>query len=490
MSLRPVVIEQFPGLDLRRDPGDSAGAIDLANVTLEPGRVRVRDGSALLATLDATNFGVTFMSPVYWGTGTPVTAVVVQNPSGPQLYALKINGTSVSFSTGLGSPPNAGASSVSVGTTSGSFLYVGFTGHVFQWNGTAWSDVTGTIGFNLDVLALSPTDNRLVACTVDTVRFSNPGAPTTFAANNFVLLTPGDGEYIQSAVTFNNQVFIFKNTKFFVFYGNSTDSTGSPIFNYRAVASGIGVRPGNVAINPHPQSVCVADDGVYFIGARGIYRTTGGAPVLMSQKIQPYFNFVANSYWQGGSWPAFSDAERLMWLDGKLYFSTGTGIFVWDRDLDAWSWWNLPVGGLGSLPHQVTSGDPAVLCYGSAAAVGASTTVKRMDLTLTADAGTAIVSRYRLPFETYGTPGEKRMREVIVEGSGALTVGVTAYWSSTGITKALALGIAPAINDDRMHNAWRGRAFSLQLSAASGAWSVNRVQASVADAVRPVNVTV
>jgi hypothetical protein len=41
-----------------------------------------------------------------------------------------------------------------------------------------------------------------------------------------------------------------------------------------------------------------------------------------------------------------------------------------------------------------------------------------------------------------------------------------------------------------MHNAWRGRAFSLQLSAASGAWAVNRVQANVADAVRPVSVTI
>ena len=65
MSLRPVVIEQFPGLDLRQDPGESAGAIDMANITLEPGRVRVRDGTSLLYTPATTPNNFYYLSQMF-----------------------------------------------------------------------------------------------------------------------------------------------------------------------------------------------------------------------------------------------------------------------------------------------------------------------------------------------------------------------------------------------------------------------------------------
>jgi hypothetical protein len=65
VSLRPVTIEQFPGLDLRQDPGDAAGAIDLANITLEPGRVRVRDGTSLLYTPATTPNNFYYLSQMF-----------------------------------------------------------------------------------------------------------------------------------------------------------------------------------------------------------------------------------------------------------------------------------------------------------------------------------------------------------------------------------------------------------------------------------------
>ena len=488
MSLRPVVIEQFPGLDLRQDPGDSAGAIDMANITLEPGRVRVRDGTSLLYTPATTPNNFYYLSQMFDdGVGRCIVGAVSNGAA--NLLAIR-PGTGLVASIGA-TINQAGCSGTTFGTPSVTRFYLANPGqsHLFEWTGAAWSDVTGSSPAGaVDVVAVSPGDNRLVviASPIHKVSFSNPGVALTFGANDFVQLTPGDGEFIQAAYVFNNQLFIFKQTKFFVFYGNSTDSTGNPIFNYRTVNTGIGISESYFV--PRPQAACVGDDGIYFIGPGGIYRTSGGPAVRISQALQPWFDGTTGPYWAGPVRVSTNaDMQRLAWLNGKLYYSTPDCIFVWDRALNAWSWWNFAVTAMGSSSTNNVASSPAYLALG---ALGAPSNIRLVRPTLTTDNGTAIVSRYRLPFETYGQPGQKRIREVIVEGSGAPTISVTADWSSAGITKALTLGTAPAISKDRMHNAWRGRAFSLQLSASSGAWAVNRVQANVADAVRPVSVTV
>jgi hypothetical protein len=487
VSLRPVVIEQFPGLDLRQDPGDATGAIDLANVTLESGRVRTRDGTSLFATPFASTNGVAFLSQFAGAGGAVPQLISLALIGANNLAAISAAGATIATTT-VAAPAAQGASGVAIGTPAAAFYYVAAGLQWFQWSGAAW---TGPLAApaNPVVLSVSPSDNRLILIGgngLTTAYFSDPGAPTTFGANNYVVLTPGDGEYIMGAAVFNNQTFVFKQSKFFVFYGTSTDSTGNPIFNYRTIDTGIGVTANS---QPVPQSVCSSEFGVFFVGARGIYVTTGAAPVLISQKIQPFFDATTGPYWQGGNWNPVTATARLAWSNGRLYFSTGSGVFVWNRALDAWSWWNLSVGSVGAMAQQNNVGAPATVMFGAISGTPGNTIVK-VAVGVTTDNGTAIVSRYRLPFETYGNPGEKRIREVVVEGTGTPTIGVTADWSSTGISKALTLGTSPAINDDRMHNAWRGRAFSLQLSAASGAWAVNRMQANVADAVRPVSVTV
>jgi hypothetical protein len=487
--LRPVVIEQFPGLDLRQDPGDSRGAIDLANVTIETGRIRTRDGSSLFYTPATTPNNFYYLSPLFID-GAGNRCIIGGLDLGTANFVAIRPGTGLIASI-AGALDSNGASGVAYGTPTGSRYYVASasSNRIYEWSGTAWTDVTASIPSvgGAAVLGLNPGDNRLVISVSSRVYFSNPGVALAFGANNYVDLTPGDGETVQAMYVFNNQLFVFKQSRFFVFYGTSTDSTGNPIFNYRTVDTGIGVSEAFVV--SRPQSTCVGDDGIYFVGPGGIYRTTGGPPVLMSAALQPFFDFTPPTYWTGAIRSSFNAGlQRLMWLNGKLYYSTSDGIFVWDRALNSWSWWNIKAGALGSCSTTSATNSPTYLAIGGNSA--GSSTITLVRPTLTTDNGTAIVSRYRLPFETYGNPAEKRIREVIVEGSGAPTLGVTADWSSTGITKALTLGTAPALNDDRMHNAWRGRAFSIQLSAASGAWAVNRVQANVADAVRPVSVTI
>jgi hypothetical protein len=491
VSLRPVTIEQFPGLDLRADPGDSRGAIDLSNVVMEPARLRTRDGSSTLFTLPANPDGIYHLSESF-PAGISAIPTTILSSSGFSSTLVAVTAAGASVTTPSGGGILSGFSSVAMGTPTATQCYVAAAG-LLVFNGTTWTNVSPGSGLGIgpvcSVLALYPVDNRMMACDQSVVYFSDPGAPATFTGSNYLLVTPGDGETIQGAATFNNQVFVFKTSKFFIFYGTSIDSTGKPIFNYRMVDTGIGASGGLTFFTHHPGHVVAGDDGVYFLSTRGIYKTTGGAPVCISGKLQAWFDGTASPFWPGAAWNPASDSCKLMWVNGKLYFSTGTtagnGIFVWDRDLDTWSWWNLTVSALGSLPRSNTSSQ-LQLTFGFTN----QRTLRVMGPGLTDDSGAAIVSRYRLPFETYGNPGEKRIRETIVEGTGTPTVQWSRDWGSPVTGSTVTLGTSPAVAVGRQRLAIRGRAFSLQLGAASGAWAVNRVQPNIGEGVRGVEVTV
>lgn len=479
MGLSPVVIEQFPGLDLRADPGDSRGAIDLLNVTIEPGRVRVRDGMSSLIT------GLTQI--IYASAAQGDAHIIVADQTNPitigaytragALVSSYTNGTITDFS------------GVNIGVTGGSRFYLvqGATSPVRQWNGLAWSSPAG-FPANPRIASLSPVDNRLVICVNGaTVWFSDPGAPTTFGANNFVTLVPGDGEEIQSAAVFNNQLFVFKKTKFFVFYGNSTDSTGSPVFNYRAVNAGRGSIKQSTAV--------VGPDGVYFAATDGIYKTTGGPPVCVSRVLDPLFLGGASSFWQSGSvspsgiGSGLSTGASMAFVGTTLYvLATSSLTLAYDTRYNAWTAWKVGASNnnwaLAGLPANTGSGIPEQAVF----AVGG--TLLKVASGVTTDNGTAIVSRYRLPFETYGTPGEKRIRETILEGTGTPTVQWSDDWGALTTGSAVTLGTSPAVAVGRQRLAQRGRAFSLQLGAASGAWAVNRVQVNVGEGIRGAEVTI
>jgi hypothetical protein len=100
------------------------------------------------------------------------------------------------------------------------------------------------------------------------------------------------------------------------------------------------------------------------------------------------------------------------------------------------------------------------------------------------------VSRYRLPFEDYGSPRRKRLRETILEGTGTVTAQWSKDWGALTTGSSVALGTAPAIATARQRLAMLGNSFSLQLGASSGAWAVNRVQANVSDALAGPEITV
>lgn len=486
MGLTPVAIEEFPGLDLREDPGPGSrrGAIDLLNVTIDPGVVRVRDGSTLFYT--GASSPIKYLATFAASTGQQLIAA---NFAGA-CWAVNSAGTLVAAST-ISNPLSV--SGVALGTPTNNFFYMVGTGAVVKrWDGATWTSPAG-MPANSTVVSISPADNRLaVADSGSKLWFSDPGAPETFGASNFVQLTPGDGESIVAMCVFNNQLFVFKETKFFVFYGNSTDSTGSPVFNYRTVNTGIGMRTNAASSALAAHCFCVGPKAIYFHGSYGIYATSGGTPALISQAIQPFFTGVSSPYWQGGSIVGASTSTvplDMEWVDDKLYVSysvpAGGIVLVLDTGQDKWTAWSMAglAQGLSGIKAASTDIENS-LAYGTTGGLILRTTVGAAT-----DNGTAIVSRYRLPFENYGSPGEKRLRETIVEGVGAPTVQWSRDWGSLVTGSAVQLGTSPAIGYGRQRLAIRGRAFSLQLGAASGAWQVNRVQANVAGLPRQPEVT-
>jgi hypothetical protein len=283
--------------------------------------------------------------------------------------------------------------------------------------------------------------------------------------------------------------FVFKYSKFFVFYGNSTDSAGNSIFNYRTV-DGVGMRStGGVSI----QTAVAREDGVYFISPKGVYRTTGGPPTKVSGALNPLFQSPAGSFFThassiplgGGVHGAAEWGNRILFSIGATDGVSGTEmVLAYYPDADDWSVWKFPAGwyvvGSHSSGLGTDANDPSLLLR----AVGGPGLgqVQQTSSAVTADAGTAIVSRYRSGFYSpIGSPSQEcTIRESILEGIGTPSYSVSRDFGSVptsggGAKTAVTLGTSPAYAQGRHRVSQRGRRFSWQAEATSGAWRINQV---------------
>lgn len=463
---RPVALPSFGGLNLRDDPQEVGwqGAIDLRNVDLDDrGRLRQRDGYTVFGPSMSPSFPYALKEYPRLG-------------SNPQLLAIDIGGTAHAISQlgeTVATTTSMGGSIAVIGTSSATYAYI--VGSSFastkRWDGTAFSTPAGmpVAGY----LAVQPADNRLVAAYTGSsnpsrVQFSGAGTPETWGVDDFVDLLPGDGESISNLVAWQNYLFVFKKTKFFVFYGNSTDSTGGAVFNYRTVGNGVGSFNSAAAV--------VADDGVYFVGNDGLYRTTGGDAERVGRSLDPFFRGVSHV-----TLGTFSLVQSSGFFEGRIYLSikntaNAYWTLVYDIASDAWLVWDLGVSGFASFtPAAVTR--PA-LHFGHISGLR----IGYVDTTSTTDNGSAIDSYYATGFSDLGAPmTEKVVREVLLDGTGSvgisMAVGDSASYDAAG---TVTLGTSPAVGNGRRRSAQKGRNFSLKLADVSGgAWSVSRVVAHV-----------
>lgn len=474
MSYTPVEIEEFGGLRLGMDPGGpGVFATDMLNVEpdLDRGGLVTRGGF-----LGAFNPAVTSGTLAFLNALTGYH-VIGGNFAGAQ--GIKAYSTAGTLLTSATSPIQGRFRSAQYGYPGGTYLYMA-TGSETLWrfDGSAFSKPAGAP--QARYVIVSPTgDNRLVVAntseSVHRVRFSDTGNVTAtnyaevWPTNNFVDLTPGDGTLgITGMANYNNQLFVFKANRFFVFYGTSTDATGQPIFNYRVVDSNVGAG----------QDLVVAGrEGVYFSDGRAVWLTTGGAPQRVSTAVDAYFSGDATL-----SLGAFSVINGLEYQSGRLYVRVGLSggqarTLVYEPRNQEWYAHDLSLDAMSqpgpTFGYMLVSGQVGSLS--STQSPGASS--------------------YTSSYTDLGSPSQvKVVREAILVGAGTVSLGLASdFAANTGnagmslqsLATGAVLSSAGALGYARNRTAGRGRAFALGLSAASGRWRVNSVTLHLRDSRTP-----
>lgn len=426
---------QFPykgfggGLNLRDAPDvvDEDQAINALNVLYTTrGAVAQRSGYARFTAAEHENVPDS-LAAFYKSDGT--VQLLVGN--GPRVDVVNTAGSLLGSDTAQANSPHFFQRFG--GPTAEHIYYSNGTDAVARWTGTGFEQplylgVTPTGRF----LALSSTDNRLINARFSgttagnnpsTVRFSAEGDPTSWGPTNYVDLTPGDGEEITGVVSWRDLVIVFKQTKFFTFYGQSVDDDGEPVFNYRPVDAGVGLVS--------PRAFAISEQGIYFLDRSGIYFTTGSQPARVSDLVRPIFHGDPSVYYTGGALNTGSiEQSTMVYHDERLWFSFPGGQsavndrqLVFDPHEKWWSLTNLPAGPMTNF--RIGSSAELVFGYSS----GTKHLGRYKDGAYTADdmdqsgaGGTAIVARWQGGWFNYDSPMVKTIREAKITGTGMVNV--------------------------------------------------------------------
>lgn len=512
MAYTPFVVDRFGGWDLLNDPEEvgPSTAVDLLNVDLDRrGRLRSRDGYA--------NFTASAALAPYSGIFSYVSPggrFLLAVKDGDSLNAIDDTGTIASTlatsdfdsATNLvtcaffGKPATAAADEVTL-----AYINDGASHSMRRWDGSAWTAPTATVG-GVATLAMPkgcpyfyPRSNRLATMCFasgshvlgpnglqsspshvwfsDAGTLANPLAGESYTVTNFVELTPGDGQRIRGGASFQNDFYVFKEKRFFVFNGEGLNGDGTPSFNYRVV-EGVGMSGFGVTINAS-QAITTAPDGIYFLNGDGIWKTAGGPAVRVSAAIDPFFN---------GTGSTFINRTRLRkcvlaWHNNRLWAAVPTGtsvvndrLLVFDPELGTWMMHDLPCAGL--TPHT-TSGllSPELFFSRSSGAKH----IGRHGPLYTLDDATAISWSYKSGQYDMGAPGQVKItQESKLVGTGTATLKVATYDASGSSSGALDTGSALTMGTDPVPaEAWQqidreGSLFQHQLSGTTAA-SVNRL---------------
>jgi hypothetical protein len=453
MTVTPVAINQFGGLQLGADPlgVGSGAAVSCTDVALDTiGRLRTRDGYTALAT---TSTAPTTMH-VHTSTSSATQFLTSSTTKLEAFDAFGVAAATVA-ATGPHSFTNAGTPSTPV-----AYAVASGDASLRKWNGTAWSTPAGAPG-NARCIGWDPDSSRLVVAGHnggDRVQWSDAGAPDTWTSTSWVDLTPGDGEFITAMCVWQGQVFVFKQTKFYVFTGESTDSTGKPSFDYRTV-NGIGAAQG-----VGDATAVATPQGVYFISQDGLYHTAGGIPQLVSQPLASVFGGVLGT------------RCSLAWHFGRLLMNIGAGVtvttYVWYRATGQWAKWSVQdskAGGMFAAGDDV-GGMPPHLYWVN----GTDSKVYDMSTGSTTDNGSAIAWSYQSGKYPLAKPGEVAItRESRLFGTGTVTLTVSSEMYADQ-SAAVTLGTSPTPAEGWLMKDQEGQHFQHTLSG-SGVATVEQL---------------
>jgi len=183
------------------------------------------------------------------------------------------------------------------------------------------------------------------------VWFSKPGAPEAFEETAFIRLGVGDGEEITGICVYGAQLYVFKESKFWVVSPPSKNEYGQPVFSFREVTLGQGSRVKQVLTEKLKETsdrICWASqDGVFFTTTDGIYQTRGGEPAKISQPLKPLeetvpfegpmAEFLSGSV-ESFRWPA----TGILALGRRLFVKRYEFMFLYDMNVESWTCWKMP----------------------------------------------------------------------------------------------------------------------------------------------------
>jgi hypothetical protein len=484
LALTPFAVDQFGGLDLASDPTQVGfGAVDMLNIDFKPrGGIRTRPG---LTTFTAFN------------QGTPAS-------NNWQFIWESHNGKILAYAGGTTYviDPSAGTSVTSASMTpSGS--YANYGGKVEHANGTTFiarsggsvpnvynGTVLGTASYvgtqpTGDGVAFTALSGRLANWGVSgnpfRVLFSDAGDPYTFGANNFVDVVTNDFTGLRGrfGCMWGGSLHLLTQRYMHVFpsSGETTDGTGSPIFNWYPVET-----PFQDAYVSH---MLPATDGVYVMTTKGLYRFTGSSFALVSDGVVP---LVQGDTTFGGTPQLYlcgdSDAHRASTVNDQLYFpasTTGTTgppdyMLVWDLRTRSWLLWSIAYTSMGFATGQRR---PRLLV--SLRTATSPNPITYLDPTATTDNGSTVSCRYTSGAYDAALPGQVKVaQETKLVGTGTVNLQMATTGgnlSTAGVfdsAGSVALGTSPAVGEGWRMTDFEGVMFQHKLTW-TGAASIDRL---------------
>lgn len=333
------------------------------------GRLRTRDGFQKLKAVEATGE----YKALFPHSALRLIATKRISPTECKVVAIDKEGTEKAE---LAWPATAAKSSFThLGTPTASYTYGRAnvpTAKTVRFDGTTFTEPTAKVGTETGkempkgalYAAWGAGGNRLVVANTGStggpggaassnshVWFSAAGAPEEWETTAYVILGAGDGEEITAVCSWGNFVLVFKETKFFRFYGVSLDEEAKPEFNFTEVSLGEGSRmkraTSSVLAETSDQIAAAGRDGVYFCTTDGIYVTAGGPPSKISEALKPLeevtpFEGAMSEFLNGTNesfrWPA----TGITCIGTRVFVRRYEFMFVYDAPLASWACWKMP----------------------------------------------------------------------------------------------------------------------------------------------------
>lgn len=482
-DLKPFEIQPFGGLNTAADSLEVgwAGAVTATNVALDTeGKLKPRPGTASFCDFSADSY----QGPLTWTSVDGATKYLTAfcKTTSTKTCTLKYATTAGSVSSvgGAWTGSNAAPTITSVahiGTPGFSTYFICWTDGSTRKQSKYWNNIVDVTDLSTAMKPLYccvvPVSNRMAwanfAAAADgpggavgdpsTVFFSSANAPDTIDTDNWVYLTSGDGEQITGMAAYRDFLFVFKQTKYFVFYGESLGPDGStPEFNYRTVTIPVGrVQAGGIV---GAQRCCTGPDGVYFVAGTRLYVTDGGPPRVVNDRIEPTSDYGSNVNVQA--------CRDLVFLTPDY---TTPGSYVLDATTGDWVYWtvNAPVEFNGGRYLQAVSGGDDDLAVSLDPSIAT-------DYENSGSTAATMSVAYDTGLQQLSEPGtEGVLREVLLDGTGTVTAQIVC--DGTNSSTASVTPTAGTIG--RYRKTSRGRSFQLKLSSTSGLWELRRVVGNV-----------